>query len=117
MLDDEEDHRNPSRVAVKVLEEECGITVGASELVDLTNLACKEATDAGHLPYPGVAPSSGACDEFVRYFYIEKSVRVVQLEGLHKKLVAGKEFSAFIYLHVVPWEKVWKISGDSKTMM
>lgn len=117
MLDSEKDYRNPRRVAKKVLEEECGITVDAAELVDLTDLACQEATVSGHLPYPAVAPSGGACDEFVRYFYIEKTVTLEQLKGLDKKLVAGKEFSAFMHLHVVPMERVWKMSGDSKTMM
>lgn len=117
MLDAEEDYRNPSRAAVTVLELECGIAVETKELVNLTELACQEATDAGHLPYPAVASSGGACDEFVRYFFIEKCVTVEQLKGLDKKMVAGKEFSEFIYLNVVPWEQLWKISGDSKTMI
>ena len=117
MLDSEEEYRNPSRAAKKVLEEECGITVAAEELVDLTDLACQEATVMGHLPYPGVAPSGGTCDEFVRYFYVEKTVTLEQLKGLDKKLVASKEFSTAHVLTVVPMEKVWKVSGDSKTMM
>jgi len=117
MLDDEEDYNDPKAAAVKDLEEECGICVQTEELVDLTELACQESTDAGHIPFPGVAPAGGTCDEVIRYYYVEKSVTVEQLKGLENKMIAATEFSEFIYLHVVPWEKVWKLSGDSKAMM
>ena len=114
MVDEDDD---PKVAAVKELEIECGMTVRTDELIDLTELACQEAVDAGHLAYPGVAPAGGTSDEIVRYYYIEKSVTKQQLEGLQNKLVGAAEFSGHIYLHVVPWDKVWKMSGDSKTMM
>lgn len=103
--------------AVKELYEECGISVSADELIDMTELACQEATDAGHLPYAGIAPSSGACDEVVRFFYLERSVTTEMLNSLKNKLISASEFSEFITLHVVPWDRVWKMSGDSKTIM
>jgi ADP-sugar diphosphatase len=115
MLD--EDDGDPRLAAVKDLEEECGISIKGDELIDLTELAFHEAADAGHLPYPGIAPSAGACDEILRYYYLEKSVTKEQLQNLQNKIIPGKEFSHTIFLHVVPWNNVWKISGDSKTMM
>ena len=69
MVDDDDD---PSVAAVKELEVECGMTVSKDELVDLTELACQEAADAGHLAYPGVAPAAGTSDEMIRYYYVEK---------------------------------------------
>ncbi|CAB9513906.1 keto reductase family 1 member C1 homolog [Seminavis robusta] len=116
MLDDDDDD-DPRIAAVKDLEEECGLTVQKDDLVDLTEAACQEAMEAGHLPYPGIAPSAGACDEVIRYFYVEKSVTPEQLQNLQNKIIPATEFGETINLHVVPWEKVWKISGDSKTMI
>lgn len=83
----------------------------------MTELACQEATDAGHLPHRGISLSGGACDEIVRFFYLEKSITTAQLTSLQNKLIAAAEFSEFINLHIVPWDRVWKMSGDSKTMM
>lgn len=114
MVDEDDD---PRVAAVKELEVECGMTVKKEELVDLTELACQEAADAGHLAYPGVAPAAGTSDEMIRYYYIAKRVTKQQLDSLQNKLIGAAEFSGHMYLHVVPWEKVWKMSGDSKTMM
>jgi ADP-sugar diphosphatase len=115
IVDDEDG--SYKHAAVRELEEECLISVKPDELIDLTELACQEAADAGHLPSPGISTSGGACDEMVSFFYTEKTVTVEQLKSLENKLVAASEFGTFMTLHIVPWDKVWKMSGDSKTML
>lgn len=114
MIDDEDE--NPIGTAVKELEEECGIRVDPKELIDLTGLAlsCKDSNNSTTC---GIAPSGGACDELVNFFYLEKKVTKNQLDGLRNKLIGASEFGEFITLHVVPWDQVWKLSNDAKTMV
>ena len=63
--------------AAKELEQECGIRLKASELINLTDLAFADAHEKGHLPYLGIAPSPGGCDEFIAIIYVEKKVTVL----------------------------------------
>lgn len=115
MLDD--DGSSIAGTAVSEMKEECGIDVDPAELFDLTEVACREAWEAGHLPIPALSPSGGGCDEFVRYFYLEKKVTKVELDAMRDRLTGLREHGELITLRVVPMADVWRISGDAKAMM
>jgi diketogulonate reductase-like aldo/keto reductase len=115
MMDDEKE--TVAGIAVKEMEEECGIVVRPSDLVDLTELACQEALQLGNIPMAGIPPSPGGCDEFVRYMYLEKKVTVAELDEMRGRLQGLREHGEFITLKVVPMEDVWRVSGDAKAMI
>ena len=103
-------------VACQEMEEECGIVVKESELIDLTQLACQEAVDNGHIPFAGIAPSPGGCDEFIRCMYLEKKVTRLELEAMKGRLSGLRGHGEIITLQVVPFHDVWKVSADVKAM-
>jgi ADP-sugar diphosphatase len=99
--------------AVQELQEECGIEVRTADLVDLTALACQEAS----LPVAAIPPSPGGCDEFIRCMYLEKKVTRRELQELQGRLTGLRDDGEYISLRVVPLQDVWKVSGDAKAMM
>jgi ADP-sugar diphosphatase len=115
MIDDE--HESVAGIAVKEMEEECGIVVRPSDLIDLTELALGQVVQNGHLPIAAIAPSGGGCDEFVRFMYLEKKVTIEELNAMRGRLSGLRDHGEFITLSVVPMEDVWKVSGDSKAIM
>lgn len=111
MMDD--DTQTIQGVAVHEMEEECGIVIDASELVDLTRLAfegCKVGST-------GVPLSQGGCDERMRFLYLEKHVTQAQLDQMRNRLTGLREEGEVITLRVVPYDDVWRISADSKAIM
>ena len=114
MIDDEGD--NVGGAAAREMEEECGIKIKASELLDLTELGTKDAVAAGRLMFPGIAPSPGGCDEFLRIMYLEKRVTKQQLERMKGRLGGLEDEGEMIVLHVFPFQDIWKVSGDSNAM-
>ena len=61
--------------------------------------------------------SPGGCDEFCRYFYVEKRVTAAELQAMRGRLQGLREHGEHIVLRVVPLEEVWSISGDAKAIM
>lgn len=102
--------------AAREMEEECGIKIRASDLIDLTEMACKKAVDTGNLLFRGLAPSPGGCDEFLRILYLEKQVSPQEINDMRGRLAGLREQGELITLHVVPFEDVWRLSGDSNAM-
>jgi ADP-sugar diphosphatase len=115
MLDDE--NESVVGIAVKEMEEECGLQIHPYDLIDLTELALEETVHRGYLPIPAIAPSPGGCDEFIRYMYLEKNVTKKELHEMKGRLTGLRDHGEYITLHVVPMNDVWKISGDAKAMM
>jgi ADP-sugar diphosphatase len=102
---------------VKEMQEECGISIRPSDLIDLTELALQDIVQNGRLPLAALAPSGGGCDEFVRYMYLEKKVTTQQLADMKGRLSGLRDHGEYITLSVVPLKDVWKVSGDTKAMM
>jgi ADP-sugar diphosphatase len=115
MIDD--DNESVAGIAVKEMQEECGIFIQPSDLVDLTELALKDIVQNGGLPIAALPPSAGGCDEFVRYMYLEKKVTMQQLSDMKGRLSGLRDHGEYITLSVVPLKDVWKVSGDTKAMM
>ena len=94
--------------AAKEMEEECGIKVRASELIDLTELAYGTT-------HRGIAPSAGGCDEHIRYLYLERQVSSKQISEMKGKLSGLREHGEFITLRVAFFDELWRC-GDSKAL-
>jgi ADP-sugar diphosphatase len=115
MMDDEKE--TVAGIAVKEMEEECGIVVRPSDLTDLTELACQEALQSGNIPMAAIPPSPGGCDEFVRCMYLEKKVTVAELEEMRGRLQGLREHGEYITLKVVPMEDVLEDLGTAKALI
>lgn len=121
MMDDASSNSNRQSVtgiAVQEIQEECGIAIDASELVNLTELALQTPVRRGNLPVAAIAPSPGGCDEFCRVLYLEKSVTVEELSAMRGRLQGLQEnHGEHITLRVVPLDQVWSVSGDAKAIV
>ena len=111
MMDD--DTQTIKGTAVKEMEEECGIVIDASELIDLSHLAFS----SHKVGSTGVPMSQGGCDERMRLLYLEKSVTKAQLDQMRDRMTGLREEGEIITLRVVPYEDVWRVSADSKAIM
>ena len=96
-------------VAAKEMAEETGIVVSEAELLDLTALAYGAAV-------PGVYPSAGGCDEFLRLMLYSKAVGEAELSALQGKLTGSAEESEFITLDLVELDDLWRLAPDGKTL-
>jgi ADP-sugar diphosphatase len=94
--------------AAKEMEEECGIKVKASELIDLTTLAYGSKSR-------GLAPSAGGSDEHIKYMYLERTVSSQQIAEMKGKLGGLRDHGEFITLQIIPFSDLWKC-GDSKAL-
>jgi len=90
--------------AVKEIEEECGIKIVSSDLVDLS--------EGGHK----MLPSPGGCDEAIGLYYCEKKVTVKELNDMQGRIHGKSDEGEHIQLHVIPFEEGWKRTGDAKLL-
>ncbi|KAH0794564.1 hydrolase, NUDIX family protein [Histomonas meleagridis] len=95
-------------VAIRELEEECGLTAKPEDLVDMTQLAYEGK-------YPGVYSSQGLLDEYIRYFLWNLTLPHEKVQELEGK-IGGEDAHEQIILRLVPFEDIWKIAPDSKTL-
>jgi len=95
-------------VAAKELAEETGIEIDAAELVDLTALAWRGER--------GLYPSVGACDEFLRLMFFERSVDDAYLAALRGKLAGCAAEGEQITLELVRFADLWRATPDAKTL-
>jgi len=100
---------NFSGVAAKEMEEETGIRVSISDMVDLTRLASGDSV-------PGVYPSPGACDEFIRVFLYRQLAKRSYIEGLQGKLTGLVDEGEVIHLRIIPLRELWKSTPDAKSL-
>ena len=105
--------------AAKEIEEETGLSVQQSELIDLTSLALQsvqEPEDAEKLE-KAVYPSAGGSDEFIPLFLCQKRMPRKEIEDLQGKLTGLRDHGEKITLKVVPLENFWKEGlRDGKTL-
>jgi ADP-sugar diphosphatase len=97
-----------SGIAAQEIEEETGLQINESDLVDLTALS--------HPSWRGIYPSAGGSDEFLRLFMCTKEMphdEIVQLQG---KLTGLRDHGEAIKLKVVEFGKVWKEAPDVKVL-
>ncbi|KAJ3440111.1 nudix hydrolase 14 [Anaeramoeba flamelloides] len=108
MLDDETEKF--SGVAAKEMEEETGIIVKTSDLIDLTKLVYGERFRGS------VYPSPGGCDEFIKLYYYQTEMGQEKLEELNNKMTGLLEEREQITLKIVKFDELWKETSDCKTL-
>jgi ADP-sugar diphosphatase len=102
--------------AAKEIEEETGLKVQASELIDLTALTVPENAD-GELLQNGIYPSPGGCDEYIPLFLYQKRIPRVQMQEFQGKVTGSRDHGEKITLKLVPLEKLWREGArDGKTL-
>jgi len=99
--------------AAKEMQEETGIIIKAENLIDLTHLAyrLKESEK-----FMGMYPSPGGCDEYIRLFVYREEVDDKKLADLQGKCTGVIEQGELITLKVIPLEKLWQETPDSKAL-
>jgi ADP-sugar diphosphatase len=94
-------------VAAREIEEELGIKINASELIDLTAMAGLK---------DGFFLSPGVCEETVRLFYKELSVTPAEKRAMEGRLGGLAAEHEVITLAIEPLEKLWQFP-DAKTIV
>ncbi|QDS75169.1 hypothetical protein FKW77_008341 [Venturia effusa] len=104
--------------AAKEIEEETGLSVKESELIDMTALAIADQEDVNREKLQkAVYPSPGGCDEYIPLFLYEKRIPRAQMEEFRGKLTGLREEGEKITLKLVPFKDLWKEGArDGKTL-
>lgn len=98
---------NVKGVAVKELEEECGLKAKPEDLVDLTELA--------YGPGTGIWTDCGLLDEKIRIFLWRTVMTHRQLTELNGK-IGGDTPHEQITLKLIRFEELWKATADGKAL-
>lgn len=104
--------------AAKEIQEETGLSIPHTELIDMTSLALQsqESKDEDMLQR-AVYPSPGGSDEFIPMFLCQKRMPRKDIEELQGKLTGLRHHGEKITLKVVPLENLWKEGlKDGKTL-
>ncbi|KAI3925269.1 hypothetical protein MKX01_011799 [Papaver californicum] len=107
MLDD--DNGDVIGTAVREVEEETGIKLKKSDMVNLT--AFLEPTTGGK-----VFPSPGGCDEELSLFMYKGQVDKEVITTLHGKETGLQDHGELIKVRVVPYDKLWRTTADMKVL-
>ncbi|KAA8522316.1 hypothetical protein F0562_012989 [Nyssa sinensis] len=108
MLDD--DKGDFVGTAVREVEEEIGINLNVEDMVNLTafldpSTGCR------------VFPSAGGCDEEISLFLYRGHVGKETITQLQGKEMGLREHGELIKVHVVPYDKLWRMTADAKALM
>jgi len=95
-------------VAIKELEEECGIVAKPEDLIDLVELAYGGAQ-------PGIYMSPGLLDESIRLFLWKTRMPDRRIRELEGKL-GGVDAHEQIQLRLVRFADLWKSAPDAKSL-
>ncbi|KAL4981123.1 hypothetical protein BDW66DRAFT_124019 [Aspergillus desertorum] len=105
--------------AAEEIQEETGLTISQSELVDMTSLALQsvEQPEDCETLQKAVYPSPGGSDEFIPLFLCDKRMPRKEIEALQGRLTGLRQHGEKITLKVVPLKDVWKEGiRDGKTL-
>jgi len=99
---------NLKGVAIKELQEECGLIAKEEDLIDLTYKAYGDK-------HPGVYTSPGLLDEFLRLFFWRTKMPHDKLMALNER-IGGDSPHEQILLKLVKFDDIWKYAPDTKTL-
>ncbi|KAL2355912.1 ADP-sugar diphosphatase [Cryomyces antarcticus] len=104
--------------AAKEIEEETGLKVPETELIDMTKLALPETESAtGEKLQRATYTSPGGSDEFTPLFLYQKRIPRDQLKEWQGKLCGLRDEGEKITLKLVKLEDLWKEGGrDAKAL-
>lgn len=101
-----DDCDNFAGVAAKELQEECGIELKSTDLIDMTH----------RWPNSGLVPSGGGCDEFIKLFYCEKKLPWSIIQSLEGREGGLRDHGERIQVTLVKYEDVWRKTNDMKAL-
>lgn len=96
-------------VAAKELKEEVGIVIDEKNLIDLTKEVYGDR-------YPGIYPSAGGCDEYIKLFLYEKEVTESELNSFKDKATGVMEEGEYICLKVLELDQLIQETSDVKAI-
>ncbi|OJJ02203.1 hypothetical protein ASPVEDRAFT_132682 [Aspergillus versicolor CBS 583.65] len=105
--------------AAEEIQEETGLTIPQSDLVDMTSTALQsiDKPAEGETLQDAVYPSAGGSDEFIPLFLCERRFPRKEIEALQGKLTGLRQHSEKITLKLVPLKDLWKEGvRDGKTL-
>ncbi|KAL2868200.1 putative NUDIX family hydrolase [Aspergillus lucknowensis] len=105
--------------AAEEIQEETGLTIPQSELIDMTSLTLHSSGElaGSETLQRGVYPSPGGSDEFIPLFLCNKRMPRKDIEALQGKLTGLRQHGEKITLKVVPLKDLWKEGArDGKTL-
>ncbi|KAL4903947.1 hypothetical protein BDW74DRAFT_179528 [Aspergillus multicolor] len=105
--------------AAEEIEEETGLKIPQSDLVDMTSLALQSTDESedGETLQKAVYPSPGGSDEFIPLFLCEKRMPRKEIEAAQGKLTGLRQHGEKIMLKIVPLKDLWKEGiRDGKTL-
>ncbi|KAJ5689431.1 hypothetical protein N7462_003823 [Penicillium macrosclerotiorum] len=105
--------------AAKEIQEETGLLVEESELIDMTSLALQFPPESADDPglQKAMYPSAGGSDEFIPLFLCQKRMPRKEIEYLQGKLTGLRDHGEKITLKIVPLKDLWKEGlRDGKTL-
>ncbi|KAH6664946.1 putative NUDIX family hydrolase [Halenospora varia] len=112
-----DDAKTFSGAAAKEIEEETGMKIPTSELIDMTKLAMEDSPNPENLAQ-AMYPSPGGSDEFIALFLWEKKMERLEIEALKEKLTGDRLQGEMIKLRLINYEDLWKLAArDGKTMV
>lgn len=100
---------NFAGVAAKEMKEETELEMEPEHLIDLTQLAWQDK-------FPGMLPSPGGCDEFLRLYLYKRKITSAELRNFEGKATGQLAEGEMIKLKVMPLADLWKNSADSKAL-
>jgi 8-oxo-dGTP pyrophosphatase MutT (NUDIX family) len=113
MLDDE---YNFAGAAAREIEEEVGLKIKASELIDMTKHVIQRPHKQENLQH-AMYPSPGACDEFISLFLWEKEIERARIEELKGKLTGERAEQEKITVRLLKYESLLEYGArDGKTL-
>jgi len=107
--------------AAKEIEEETGLKIPESDLINMHELTLSSSQDApqeaGERLQKATYPSPGGSDEFIPLFLWQKRVQRDTLQEWQGKLTGLREEGEKITLKLVPLKELWREGArDGKTL-
>lgn len=114
MMDAED---NFAGVAAREIQEETGLKIPASELINMTELALKDLDDDPETLAKAMYTSPGGCDEHISLLLWEKNMDRVHIEALRGKITGLRTEGESITLRLEKFTDLWKVGArDAKTL-
>ncbi|KAH7297363.1 hypothetical protein KP509_26G066700 [Ceratopteris richardii] len=95
--------------AAQEVEEEIGIHIKSSDLVNLTDFLHPSTGQQ-------IFPSPGGCDEGIKLMLYRCHVKQEVIDSLKGKQTGLREDGEFIKVHVVPYKSLWRSTTDAKAL-
>jgi len=114
MIDAEQ---NFGGAAAREILEETGLEINKAELIDMTQLALREAKDSNEALQKAMYPSPGGSDEFISIFLWVKVLDRLEIEGIRGRLTGKRTRGELIKLYLCDYQDLWKEGArDAKTL-